>query len=106
VNSMNFVNDHQKSRLLYYICYLQREIKKKKESKENYYYFATKKIENQKTSLKTKHKKQKCKREEICVPFNLRKIIIIIIYIGGFLIYTYYNFDSFFWCSKKKVKNN
>jgi len=52
-------------------------------------------------------KKQKCKREEICVPFNLRKqqnetkIIIIFIYIGVFLIYTTI---LIFWCSKKSGK--
>jgi len=51
-----------------------------------------------KIQLKNLKKKQKCKREEICVPFNLRKqqketkIIIIFIYIGGFLIYTTYYF--------------
>ena len=103
MNSMNFVNDHQKSRLLYYICYLQREIKKRKKVKKTTTILQQKKkLKIKKTSLKTNHKKQKCKREEICVPFNLRKIIIIIIYIGGFLIYTYYNFDSFFFGVQEK----
>jgi len=62
----------------------------------------------QKKSNQKTWKKQKCKREEICVPFNLRKqqnetkIIIIFIYIGVFLIYTTI---LIFWCSKKKEEN-
>jgi len=65
----------------------------KNERKTNYFAKNTKK-----NPIKKLEKKQKCKREEICVPFNLRKqqketkIIIIFIYIGGFLIYTTYYF--------------
>jgi len=102
-------NDHQTSNqgcYTYYICYLQRD--EKKERKTNYFAKNTKKKSNQKT-----WKKQKCKREEICVPFNLRKqqnetkIIIIFIYIGGFLIYTTYYFFDFlvFEKTRKTTKN-
>ena len=88
-----------KSRLLYILYMLiYREIKKWKKNK--LFCKKYKKKSNQKT-----WKKQKCKREEICVPFNLRKqqnetkVIIIFIYIGVFLIYTTI---LIFWCSKKK----
>ena len=97
---MNFVMII-KSRLLYILYMLiYREIKKMKEKQT-----ILQKI--QKNLIKKLEKKQKCKREEICVPFNLRKqqnetkVIIIFIYIGVFLIYTTI---LIFWCSKKKRK--
>jgi len=66
-----------------------------------------------KNPIKKLEKKQKCKREEICVPFNLRKTTkqnetkIIIIYIGGFLILLHkYFFDFLVFEKKRKTTKN
>lgn len=81
---------------------LSTERWKKTERKTNYFAKNSTKKSNQKT-----WKKLKCKREEICVPFNLRKqqnetkIIIIFIYIGGFDLY-YILLFWFFGVRKKK----